>query len=412
MNSIKLLKNEENYRKLFFAGLINGIGDRFNQVALFAFILSITGSGFAIGAALSVRIIPYLIFAPYGSWLTGRFSKKTIMITTDLARVLVALSFLLVRTVNDIWFIYVGLFFLAAGEAIYQPIRKTMIVEEVEEKNLLSVNTLEQVLLGVVLVFGSATGGFASHFFSPQFVFVLNSISFLVAGFIIFFIHTKQMEQLKVTEKQSLWLNMKNGFLYLKKNTVLLKLFIIDLLIPLADGMFNVLISFYAFKKFEQGDVGIGIFYGALGLGLIISMWVPISRFTHLFRAGSMAMVLEGVFQSVLSQTNSFILAICLFSFISLSSGIGNAAYDTVLMKTTDKQERGSVFALFEMIRNVMIGLSMLSAGFLLTYFPPQFLGIAAGLFFVLVGICACVVSYFRKKEYHLQSYEMEYNNE
>jgi MFS family permease len=407
LNSIKLLKNEGNYRKLFFAGLINGIGDRFNQVALFAFILSITGSGLAIGAALSVRIIPYLIFAPYGSWLTERFSKKTIMITTDLARVLVALSFLLVRTVNDIWFIYVGLFLLAAGEAIYQPIRKTMIVEEVEENHLFSINTLEQALLGVVLVFGSATGGFVSHFFSPQFVFILNAISFLLAGFIIFFIHTKQKDQSKIVEKQSLWLNMKNGFLYLRKNTILLRLFTIDLLIPLADGMFNVLISYYAFKKFEQGDVGIGIFYGALGLGLIISMWMP-TRFKNLFRAGSLAMVFEGVFQSILSQTNSFILAISLFSFISLSSGVGNANYDTLLMKTTDKQERGAVFALFEMIKNVMIGISMIVAGFLLTYFSPQLLGFAAGLFYVLVGVSAFGVSYFRKKDKHLQNYEME----
>jgi len=407
LNAIKLLKKEGNYRKLFFAGLINGIGDRFNQVALFAFILSITGSGLAIGAALSVRIIPYLLFAPYSSRLTERFSKKMILFTTDIVRVLVALTFLLVRNTNDIGFIYVGLFLLAAGEAIYQPIRKTMIVEEVEEKNVLSVNTLEQVLLGVVLVFGSATGGFVSHFCSPQFVFMLNAFSFLVAGFIIFFIHTKQIDRSETVEKQSLWLNMKNGFLYLRNNTILLKLFIIDLVIPLADGMFNVLISFYAFKKFEQGDVGIGIFYGALGLGLIISMWMP-TRFKNLFRAGSVAMVFEGVFQSILSQTNSFILAICLFSFISLSAGIGNATYDTLLMKITDKQERGAVFALFEMIKNVMIGFSMLVAGFLLTYFSPQLLGFVAGLFFVLVGVSAFIVSYFRKNNKLLQNCKME----
>jgi MFS family permease len=119
-------------------------------------------------------------------------------------------------------------------------------------------------------------------------------------------------------------------------------------------------------------------------------------------------MVFEGVFQSILSQTNSFILAISLFSFISLSSGVGNATYDTLLMKTTDKQERGAVFALFEMIKNVMIGISMLVAGFLLTYFSPQLLGFAAGLFYVLVGVSAFGVSYFRKKDKHLQNYEME----
>jgi hypothetical protein len=39
-----ILKEESHYRKLFFAGTINGIGDRFSQVAMLALLLRLTGS--------------------------------------------------------------------------------------------------------------------------------------------------------------------------------------------------------------------------------------------------------------------------------------------------------------------------------------------------------------------------------
>lgn len=50
-----LLQKESEYRKFFVAGLVNGIGDRFCQVAMLSLILSTTGSGVAIGLALGLR---------------------------------------------------------------------------------------------------------------------------------------------------------------------------------------------------------------------------------------------------------------------------------------------------------------------------------------------------------------------
>ncbi|WML48075.1 hypothetical protein RCG23_22760 [Neobacillus sp. PS3-34] len=58
------LKEENSYRKLFFAGIVNGIGDRFSQVALLTIILEITGSGMAVGITMGLRMIPFLLFGP------------------------------------------------------------------------------------------------------------------------------------------------------------------------------------------------------------------------------------------------------------------------------------------------------------------------------------------------------------
>jgi MFS family permease len=123
MHSFFLVK-EKQYRKLFLAGVINGIGDRFSQVSTLTLLLQLTGSGYAVGVTMALRLLPFLIFGPLGGRSADRYSRKILLVVTDLARVGFALSFLLVHTRHDIWIIYVSSFILASGEAIYAPTRK------------------------------------------------------------------------------------------------------------------------------------------------------------------------------------------------------------------------------------------------------------------------------------------------
>jgi MFS family permease len=124
---ISVIREEKQYRKLFLAGVVNGIGDRFSSVAVLAMLLQLTGSGLAVGMTLSIRLIPFVFFGPLGGWLADRFPRKKILVTTDLFRIVVALSFLMVHSKDDLWIIYLSSFLLAAGEAIYSPARKSAI---------------------------------------------------------------------------------------------------------------------------------------------------------------------------------------------------------------------------------------------------------------------------------------------
>ncbi|ESU33774.1 hypothetical protein G3A_04690 [Bacillus sp. 17376] len=160
----KTFSLEKSYRKLFFAGIINGIGDRFSQVALLALILQMTGSGFSVGITMALRMIPFLFFSPLSSSLGVKYGRKKIMIVTDLARAVIALSFLAVDNPDDMWIVYAASFLLASGEAIYSPIRKSSIPAMVSSKSLKDINGWEQVLIGFVLVIGALSGGIVSYF--------------------------------------------------------------------------------------------------------------------------------------------------------------------------------------------------------------------------------------------------------
>lgn len=185
MSSLHILRQEPSYRRLFAAGLVNGIGDRFSQVAVLGMLLSLTGSGLAVGLTFAIRLVPYLVFGPIGGWLADRFTKKSIMLFTDAIRIFFALTPLLVRDVGNVWIIYVSSFALSAGEAIYAPARMSLIPRLVRRENLLAVNSLEQAMTGFVLIGGSVTGGILAAAVGGQVSFVLNAVSFLVSGLLL-----------------------------------------------------------------------------------------------------------------------------------------------------------------------------------------------------------------------------------
>lgn len=178
-----LLQQEKHYLRLFGAGIVNGIGDRFSQVALLSKLLELTGSGWAVGAVLAIRVFPFLLFGPLGGKLADQFSRKNILIITDLSRIIFAISLAFANSADDIWLIYMSTFMLAAGESIYAPARKSWIPLLVKKDHIIKINSLEQVMLGIVLIGGSLFGGIVAFYFGTDLTFWLNGLSFFACGF-------------------------------------------------------------------------------------------------------------------------------------------------------------------------------------------------------------------------------------
>lgn len=385
---VGLLAKERNYRWLFFSGLVNGIGDRFSQVAVLTMLLELTGSGLAVGGALSIRIIPYLLFSYAGGALSDRISRKAMLIITDLIRIPLALSLLLVHGPDDIWLIYVVLFFLAVGEAIYEPVRKSFIYEVLHDDNhITKVNILEQSLLGFVLVFGSISGGVFSYLIGAKAVFAINGVSFLAA--LLLLLNISGLQKISPAKKEKL--NVLKEINIVKDifhhQPMLKNILLLHLTIPAANGLFNVLISVYAIQVFHAGDVGVGLFYGALGLGLVLNLAASFERFHSLYKLALLALVLEGFMQILASQAGSLWFAFILLAGVSFFGGIENSILDTLIMSLTPAEKQGALFGITAMASNVMISLSMFAGGLCLEWMDPRDLGFLAGALFIVFAI-------------------------
>ncbi|MDM5227790.1 MFS transporter [Cytobacillus sp. NJ13] len=385
MTNWTVWKQEKNYQKLFWAGVINGIGNRFTQVALLALLYHVTGSGVAIGLLFAIRMAPFFFIAPLGGMLADRFSKKAILVTVDLLRVPAVLGLLFVREAGDLWIVYASALLISMGEAIYSPARMSAIPALVKSDRLIYVNAIEQIMIGAVLIIGSSTGGILAYFLGNNAAFMINGLTFLLSAYLIsrMVFPAVSEENRKKTETSG---SVSPARLILG-SSALIAFFIMMLTMPLANGIDNILVSIYGLEVFNMGELGVGFMYGALGIGLILS-----SFFSHIIKKGLLLLAiifiaLEGTGHILLSLAPSFYSALFTVVLITLAGGLGNICLDTVMMKFIPRSKQGTFFGLMQMVSNLSLAISMGTAGFLLEIFAPRTLSLIIGLAYLVFTI-------------------------
>ena len=104
---IELVRRNRNFRNLWLGQVVSQMGDWFDTIALYTIILNLTGSGRNVGLLMVARFVPSFVFGPLSGVIADRFSRRSIMIISDLLRAVVVLGFLLVRRADQLWIIYV-----------------------------------------------------------------------------------------------------------------------------------------------------------------------------------------------------------------------------------------------------------------------------------------------------------------
>ncbi|MFG6149136.1 MFS transporter [Halobacillus sp. B23F22_1] len=365
--------------------------DRFSQVAVLALVLEITGSGVLVGFVMGIRVIPYLFFSLLGGKLADRLNRRLLMSVTDLIRFPFALTFLYIETTDQLWILYIGVVVLSCGEAFYQPVRKSTIGSIVKKNDLSKVNALEQVIVGVVLILGSVSGGVVAFLLGGKVSFILNAVSFLAAAFFL-----RRLPDAPTTPSN---INKESGVVksWGQLELIVWIVIIIQLLTSMTDGIFNVLISLYGAETFQLGDLGIGLLYGALGAGLVLSFYMTRLIKKRVLVLAVLAVAMEGVLQITASVSPSIWVAAIIFILISAVGGVSAACLDTVVMSRTKSAHQGRVFGLLASVTNIHLGLSMVAAGVLVDLYSPRWLGMMGGFLNIAIALCVAFLFIMKK---------------
>lgn len=86
------------------------MGDWFYLLAIYSLLLQLTGRAQSVGLALVLQLLPCTIAGPTAGVVNDRIRRRHIMIATDLARIIIVLGMMLVRSRETVWLIYPLLF--------------------------------------------------------------------------------------------------------------------------------------------------------------------------------------------------------------------------------------------------------------------------------------------------------------
>ncbi|MCM3784917.1 MFS transporter [Neobacillus mesonae] len=378
------------YNKLFLAGVIKGVGERFFQVALLSIMASTANSGFAIGAVLALRVLPFLLLAPFSGWLLAHVSHVRMLKSIDFARSVLALLPLFAQDGHLIGLLIAAQVMLSCGEAMYAPARRAVIPLMVKQDELGRVNSLEQVMTGVILIVGSVTGGVVSYLFGTNTAFIIQCIAFVCSGWLVSSIRLSEQISVQAKDKKVEVEYPKPGkrsvYFLVKCSAPLQMLIIYELMITFPGGIENVMISMYAAEVYGMGNLGVGILYGALGLGLFMSYFVSQHIRNSLFGLAILTLALESAMLIWLSYTSYFALAVLICVLQSFFAGITNALMDTKLMQETPIQHQGILFGWLAALSNTLFGMSMFIAGYLTAYIELRALGRWGGILYAIIA--------------------------
>ncbi|MFS0752529.1 MFS transporter [Oceanobacillus sp. 1P07AA] len=380
----KILYEESTYKMIFWSSILNGIGGRFAQVGSLALLYKLTESGMALGILLSLQVLPTIVFTPISGYLADRFHKGNLLFWADLLRVPFALLPILAVSTEQLWLLYFSALAISIGNAIYRPVRFAIIPEIVQKKNLVSVNGLEQNVIGITLVFGSLLGGIIGYFFDVIILFFFHSLFLLCAACLVWSV--KKINLSKNIKDVESYTSFSSSKLIL--NVALLRvLLIVFAVMPLANGIDNVVFNLIALDVFSKGNIGVGLIYGALGIGFVLSSFIAKWIRGKYITIAVYMIFFEGMGHLFLSQSYLFYQAILLAILISFVGGISNICFDTVLMKILPESKRGFLFGTFTMIQNSSMGIAMILAGFLMEWLSPLFSAFLVGISYVIFAL-------------------------
>src|SRR5581483_5981792 len=267
---VALLRDNPDYRKLFFAQVVSLLGDWFEYIAVQTLVFELTQSGLATGLSIIASNLPAFFLIPLAGSIADRFDRRKIMISMDLIRAVIALSLILVRTADQIWMVYVFQTLSVLFASFFNPALSAAIPNLVRRDELLTANAMSSATWGAMLAIGTFVGGVTVAALGRDAAFILNSLSFLGSAFFVWHIHTALNES-RAVERKGLnpFADFVEGFKYAWQRPQVFWLMLVKAGAGLAGGVI-LLLTVFSFEVFNSGAQGVGLLQFARGAGILI----------------------------------------------------------------------------------------------------------------------------------------------
>lgn len=396
---LELLRENRNFRQLWLGQVVSQLGDWFDTIALYTIVLRLTGSGRAVGLVLVARFVPTFIIGPLSGVVADRFSRRTVMILSDLLRAGVVLGFLLVRTPEQLWLVYVLTVLQLTFSTFFEPAKSAVIPSIVSARELVPANTISSATWSAMLTIGAAIGGLITGWLGTDAAFILDSLTYLASAALVASVRfPKRTPRAKsrLTVSKALGItDTIEGARYVLQRPRIFAVMMVKPAWGLGGGILTLL-AVFGEKVFPIGGEtarGIGVLYAARGIGTAIGPLV-FRRFAGETRermqtAIGISFIIGGLFYIAFGSATNFILALVVLA-IAHAGGSTLWVNSTVLLQSTVEDNfRGRVFAAEMALLTLAMAGSNYVTGELLDRFnySPRTVTIGIGILFIVPGL-------------------------
>ena len=259
-----------NYRLWFIGQLVSLVGTWAQSAALGYLIYQLTKSPAYLGYVSFASGLPTWIFTLYAGAIADRVPRRTLMVITQSAMMVLAFVLAILTFTNVIqwWHILILAFLMGICNAFDAPARQAFVLEMVEREDMTNAIALNSTMFNLAVVLGPALGGLIYAWVGPGWCFTINGISFIAV--IIALLLMKLKPFIPVKTNRSALSDVKEGLKYVA-NHPSVRMLISNLFIITLFGLgIAMLIPAWTVEVLGGGATTNGFLMAARGLGSLI----------------------------------------------------------------------------------------------------------------------------------------------
>ena len=412
----ELLRRNRSFRRLWIGQVISELGNWFNFIAALGLVRVVSNAAPEVTTLILLfRLVPFTLFAPLAGAFVDRWSRRTVMIVTDLLRVVIALGFLFVRGPQDLWIAYLCTMLLAFFGAFFEAAKNAAVPNITGERDLLAGNALMFSSRFLLMSIGSALGGWTAASIGYKAAFIVNAVSFVWSAYFVWLVPDKETRQPATEDSaqpkslyKGYWSDMREGWSYIVTHAPVATILGINIIWAIGGGAINLIAERLGALVFagESGispDAAVAAFYFAGGFGLFVGMMIArrVGTYFHLKQRTigfiGWSLVIQGVFFAVSGVMPTLVLS-CVMLFISrVLLGAEFAVQETLLMRLVPDKLRGRVSTTDRAAEMLIWSFSTAVAGWSLHWITPRTLTVVSGLLSGIAGIVWLVLFVTRR---------------
>jgi len=261
--------------QLYFGGqLISVAGTWMQVVAQGWLVYELSKSEWTLGLVAFASAIPALIVSPWGGVIVDRMPKRTLLVITQaaamvLALILAALAFAGAVQVWEVVALSAGLGLVNAFDG---PARQAFVVEMVGRDELANGIALNSMMFNGARVIGPALAGLLLAAVGPAWCFFFNGISYIavIAGLLMMKVNAPFFVKQTTSGLQLL----REGLVYVFKDVNLFALLLLALIFSVFGISYGTVLPAFVDQVLKMGADGFGWLNAATGLGAVAGAFI------------------------------------------------------------------------------------------------------------------------------------------
>lgn len=282
-NTFSALKHR-NFKLWFYGQMISLIGTWMQITAQSFLVFELTHSSSYLGYIGFASGIPSWFFMFYGGVVVDRVSRRTVLIYTQIALMLlsVILAYLTFSGKIEAWHILLLSLLTGIAIAFDAPARQTFVNELVHREHLTNAIALNATMFNTASAVGPAFSGVMYALIGPAWCFTINAISFIAV--IIGLYMVKLQPKPRAKKESSVLSDLKEGLVYIKSHKLIRTFIFFSAAVSLLGVSFTNLIPAWAVKILGGDSTTNGMLQSARGAGALTSALVIASLGSFNFR--------------------------------------------------------------------------------------------------------------------------------